>query len=225
MRETLETALTWAMAGAAAAIAACLALAALYEVARPFVRRLAALWRRSPAKVALALAALAVGVSWGGSKGRVATITFPRTNPDYELLKDAGSHVESDNLQIRFTAHALLPDEADIQIWRREVASTNDADWVMLETRTLARWFANGYVHDDIDGYWYSRYINDIPATNWHWVVFTSWQPGAAVQTNGVLHATWLGTNADERVLGVPLRTGVYEDGARLAPPTKEEDE
>ncbi len=222
MRETLETALTWAMAGAAATIAACLALAALYEVARPFVRRLAALWRRSPAKVALALAALAVGVSWGGSKGRTATITFPRTNPDYELLKDAGSRVESDNLQIRFTAHALLPDEADIQIWRREVASSDDADWTEWETRTLAQWYSMSI---DTEGHWL-LYMYYVPAaTNWEWVVFTTWQPGAAVQTNGVLHATWLGTNADERVLGVPLRTGVYEDGARLAPPTKEEDE
>lgn len=145
-------------------------------------------------------------IAIGGGK-----ITFPRTNTDYELLADDGtSYVSNSVVRVGYTRHRILPDSADLNIWNIPAASTNDADWTEVMSTTV--------------GASPSPIVISYPnATNYRWMVYTTWQPAPAVQTNGVLHALWTGTNHAGRVFGVPVRSSVIEDGTKLAPPSQEE--
>ena len=223
---TMQSILGWAAIAAALIAGGIVGAMLVYDLGKPLWRRLARLWRRSPVECVAAVALLCYCVAWGGGK-----ITFPRTNAEYELLKDAGSFIltagetltnqyydvafDYDMLAIRFTAHPILPDTADIQLWRRPAASTNDADWVAFDDkRTLAEYRDGDECALDIT-------LAAHTATNWNWVVFTTWQPAPAVQTNGVLHVDWWGaTNgAANAVFGIPLKSAVETtEGKQLAP-------
>ncbi len=150
-------------------------------------------------------------VYYAGSK----SLTFPRTNSEMVLLADDGtSYVSNDVVRVGYTRHLILPDAADLNVWRRHVGNTNDDDWVAQLVTTI--------------GDSPSPVMIDFPAaTNYDWIVFTTWQPGPSVQTNGVLHSTWRGVPGltGARIFGVPLRTHVIEDGNTIAPPQRSNNE
>ena len=139
-------------------------------------------------------------------------ISFPRTNYEIELLTNDGtSYVSNDVVRVGYLRHRILPDSADLNVWRRENGSTNDDAWVAQYVSTV--------------GDSPSPVMIDFPAaTNFDWIVFTTWQPGPSVQTNGVLHSAWRGVPGplNVRIFGVPIRTHVIEDGNLIAPPKKQ---
>lgn len=155
----------------------------------------------------MAAVMVAAFVYYGGSK----SITFPRTNAEMVLLADDGtSYVSNDVVRVGYARHRILPDVADLNVWRRDAASTNDEDWVAQLVTTV--------------GASPSPVMIDFPAaTNYDWIVFTTWQPGPSVQTNGVLHSAWRGVPGplNVRIFGVPVRTRVLEDGTTIAPPQR----
>ncbi len=195
-------------ARAEAAQAAFLAVAALTAsvlAAWSCWRGIAAFIRRVPRGRRLPMAVLAGAcIAYGGTK-----IRFPRSNPYYELIRDAGSEATADGLVIRYVRHRLLPDAADFQVWTRPLGSTNDSDYVERVVSTV--------------GACPSPFYLELPgAPDMETVVFTTWAPGPFVHTNGTLVVKWRGTNtADGAVLAVPLGTSVTEGGARLAPPER----
>ena len=204
---TMQSILGWAAIAAALVAGGIVGAMLVYDLGKPLWRRLARLWRRSPVECVAAVSLLCYCVAWGGGK-----ITFPRTNAEYELLKDAGSYATNDTLHVAYTAHAILPDTADLQVYRRAADSTNDADWAAAWASTVG---ASPSPFDlDIEG-----------ATNWNYAVFTTWQPAPAVQTNGVLHVDWVvATNAEtaaastHALAAVPLKSTVAVDGAEAWP-------
>ena len=229
---TMQSILGWAAIAAALIAGGIVGVMFVYDLGKPLWRRLARLWRRSPVECVAAVALLCYCVAWGGGK-----ITFPRTNAEYELLKDNGSFIltagetmtnqyydvasDYDLLAIRFTFLPILPDTADIQLWRRPVSSTNDADWVIYDNNPLTFYNFDGLGERDIP-------LDAHTATNWNWVVFTTWQPTPSVQTNGVLHVDWWGgTNgAATAVFGIPLKSTVETtEGKQLAPTRPNADE
>lgn len=139
-------------------------------------------------------------------------ISFPRTNAEMALLANDGtSYVSNDVVRVGYFRHRILPDSADFNVWRRECSSTNDDEWVAQYVSTV--------------GASPSPVMIDFPAaTNFDWIVFTTWQPGPSVQTNGVLHSAWRGVPGplNVRIFGVPIRTHVIEDGNLIAPPKKQ---
>ena len=230
---TLQSILGWAAIAAALIAGGIVGVMLVYDLGKPLWRRLARLWRRSPVECVAAFALLCYCVAWGGGKGK---ISFPRTNAEYELLKDNGSYILTagetnefeqysqpfDQVQIYFTTHPILPDTADVQVWRRLVASTNDADWEAVDTTTVAKTLIGQSAH------WLPISGGIYTATNYNWVVFTTWQPTPSVQTNGVLHVDWWGgTNgAATAVFGIPLKSAVETtEGKQLAPTRPNADE
>ena len=154
-------------------------------------------------------AVFVAGLSYyGGSK----SISFPITNAEMALLgNDGTSYVSNDVVRVGYVRHRILPDSADLNVWRRECSSTNDDAWVAQYVSTV--------------GASPSPVMIDFPsATNFDWMVFTTWQPGPSVQTNGVLHSAWRGVPGplNVRIFGVPIRTHVIEDGNLIAPPKKQ---
>lgn len=159
----------------------------------------------------MAAVMVAAFVYYGGSK----SITFPRTNAEMGLLADDGtSYVSNDVVRVGYTRHRILPDTADLNVWRRECGDTNDENWVAQFVSTV--------------GESPSPVMIDFPAaTNFDWIVFTTWQPGPSVQTNGVLHSAWRGVPGplNVRIFGVPVRTRIIEDGTTIAPPQRNNNE
>ena len=139
-------------------------------------------------------------------------IIFPKTNSEIALLTNDGtSYVSNDVVRVGYLRHRILPDSADFNVWRRENGSTNDDAWVAQYVSTV--------------GESPSPVLIDFPAAiNFDWMVFTTWQPGPSVQTNGVLHSAWRGVPGplNVRIFGVPIRTHVIEDGNLIAPPKKQ---
>ena len=203
---TMQSILGWAAIAAALIAGGIVGAMLVYDLGKPLWRRLARLWRRSPVECVAAVSLLCYCVAWGGGK-----ITFPRTNAEYELLKDAGSYATNDTLHVAYTAHAILPDTADLQVYRRAADSTNDADWAAAWASTVG---ASPSPFDlDIEG-----------ATNWNYAVFTTWQPAPPVQTNGVLHVDWVvATNAEtaaastHALAAVPVKTTVVAGQVNFA--------
>lgn len=135
-------------------------------------------------------------------------ISFPRTNAEIALLSNDGtSYVSNDVVRVGYVRHRILPDSADLNVWRREEGSTNDNAWVAQYVSTVGESPSPVMI-----------YFPD--ATNFDWIVFTTWQPGPSVQTNGVLHSAWRGVPGpiNVRLFGVPIRTHVIEDGNLIAP-------
>lgn len=159
------------------------------------------------------LAAAFVGALayYGGSKS-IGSISYPRTNAEMALLANDGtSYVSNDVVRVGYLRHRILPDSADLNVWRRENGSTNDDAWVAQYVSTVGE--SPSPVLIDFQA-----------ATNFDWIVFTTWQPGPSVQTNGVLHSAWRGVPGplNVRIFGVPIRTNVIEDGKLIAPPKKQ---
>lgn len=187
-----------------AALATVMVVLALWRVWRTSLaaRRRVRISRMGSVMAAVFVAALSY---YGGSK----SISYPRTNAEMALLADDGtSYVSNDVVRVGYVRHRILPDSADLNVWRRENGCTDDDAWVAQLVTTV--------------GAAPSPVLIDFPAaTNFDWIVFTTWQPGPSVQTNGVLHSAWRGVPGplNVRVFGVPIRTHVIEDGKQLAPP------
>jgi hypothetical protein len=223
--ETAQRALQIATLVCAVCAGSVVAAVVAYDLFGPLLRAFSRLWRRSRVECVAAAAVLGFVVAWGGSKG---TISFPRTNAEYELLKDAGSFIltagetnevvttgyTNDLVAAIFTTHPLVPDTADVQMWRRQVASTNDADWALVGSTTVDQTFlGNATV--------FSTTFPAYTATNWDWVVFTTWQPAPAVQTNGVLHVNWAASPEEQgadALRATPKLSASEVDGVRLWP-------
>lgn len=207
MIDTLHAIQQWMAVGCLSALVAFMASLAIFLVCR------SARTAMRSARISLlgyVLAAAFVGALsyYGGSK----SISFPMTNAEMALLgNDGTSYVSNDVVRVGYFRHRILPDSADLNVWRRECSSTNDDEWVAQYVSTV--------------GASPSPVMIDFPsATNFDWMVFTTWQPGPSVQTNGVLHSAWRGVPGplNVRVFGVPIRTHVIEDGNLIAPPKKQ---
>lgn len=152
----------------------------------------------------LFLLAVTGAVQYGGSKHIIGRVEFPFTDVEQRYVHDMGSYVTNDLVHIEYT-RVVAPATAPLFVDFREISSTNDADWVNLITTT----FADFPSPQDLE----------IPnATNYNFVVYTTWTPGAAVLTNGVWHAYW-GLDRKSGLHLIPVRTCVREDGEVLATP------
>ena len=207
MIDTLHAIQQWLAVGCVEALVAFVVALALWLVcrsARTAMRRA----RITPLMAVLTAAFVGALAYYGGSK----SISFPRTNAEMALLANDGtSYVSNDVVRVGYFRHRILPDSADLNVWRRENGSTNDDEWVAQYVSTV--------------GASPSPVLIDFPAaTNFDWIVFTTWQPGPSVQTNGVLHSAWRGVPGplNVRIFGVPIRTHVIEDGNLIAPPKKQ---
>lgn len=144
-------------------------------------------------------------IFYGATKG---TISFPYTDFEKRYLVDNGSYVTNDFIHVNFT-RLLAPSSADLHIDFRQWQSTNDAEWVSLVDTT----FADFQLPQDI------QFPN---ATNFNFAVYTTWTPGAAVQTNGVWHSYW-GLDRKLHFHMIPVRTAVRVDDEIIATPKSKE--
>ncbi len=163
--------------------------------------------------ISVALAApLCIALYFHGSaKQAGATVDYPRTESGRIYLADNGSYVTNDYVHINFTRQ-IVPDTASVFVDRREVTSTNAADWATFVASTFAEFAVP----------------TNLPcanATNWNWIVYTDWTPEPTVLTNGVLHVNW-GTPLDETALtnshlavGIPVQTSVWLNGELIGTP------
>ena len=190
----------YALAAVAALMLACCAAAPLFKC-------LAALWEKSRGDKFgryVFLAAVAGATLYGGAKHKTGGISYPFTDPEIKYLIDAGSYVTNDAVHVAFT-RLIAPATAPLLIDRRQVDQTNETDWVSFTNTTFAA-FAN-----PCD-------IQCPAATNWDWIVYTTWTPGPTVQTNGVWHAHW-GLDKKERAYIIPVRTCVRDGSTIIATP------
>lgn len=152
------------------------------------------------------LAVAVVATLYGGRKG---TVSYPRTDPTTAYLINAGSYVTNDFVHISFT-RVIIPDSASLYIDRREVSSTNDADWVTHLSSTFGQFLVP----------------QDVPcqnATNYDWLVYSDWTPGPSVQTNGVWHAMFGLDRKTGRHI-IPIRSCIRVDSNVIATPKSKED-
>lgn len=158
--------------------------------------------RRLDRFVRLVLAApLAAALVIHGSTKR-GQVYFPQTEAERGYINDAGSFVTNDHVHVDFVTR-IVPSSANLLIDYREVASTNEEDFVSLVSTTFAEF----------------PVPQDIPfgnATNFNFYVYTDWTPGPSVKTNGVLHANWGKSLNDAEgrehglVIGIPVQTTVW---------------
>lgn len=141
--------------------------------------------------------------------GRKGGITFPRTDADASYLTNRGSFITNDYVHIDF-ARIIAPDSAHVFVDYRQVDMTNDTDWATLIDSTFAEFSVPTNV----------PFAN---ATNYDWMVYTTWTPGPSVLTNGVWHAMWGLDKRGKRYL-IPIRTAVRVDGEVIATPKSRED-
>ncbi len=188
--------------GCACALAALALVALLHVLGRSMhVVRMAL-----SARELIVFGALAGVCCWAAQK---QLVTFPRTDPTQAYLVDNGSWVEGDLVHVDYRT-IIVPSSASLLVDRRPLSSTSDADWVNHLATTIGEF--RPPVEFEFAG-----------ATNYRWIVYTTWTPGPAVQTNGVWHANW----ARDRRTGahiIPLRTAVRVDGATIATPKAKED-
>lgn len=173
-------------------------LAPMASLALKFVR--AGVWRAS----FLAVFVCAF-VFYGATKGHVS---FPYTDFEKRYIVDRGSYVTNDFVHVDFT-RVLAPSTADLHIDYRQWESTNDAEWVSFVDTTFAEF----------------QVPQDLPfqnATNFNFAVYTTWTPGAAVQTNGVWHSYW-GLDKKLHFHMIPVRTAVRVDDEIIATPKSKE--
>lgn len=186
-----------------AAIGLAVALRALLVPALEKALRLASVstWRT-------AFFAVFVGafVFYGATKGK---IYYPYTDFEKRYLVDNGSFVTNDFIHVDFT-RVIAPSSADFHIDYRQTGSTNDEEWAALVDTTFAEFTVP----------------QDIPfpmATNFDFAAYTTWTPGAAVQTNGVWHSYW-GVDHKLHFHMIPVRTAIRLDGTTIATPKSRED-
>ena len=185
---------------AVSVMAACVILPSIWSVASKWLDWL----NRKEAKRFLLIGTLLLA-GYAGSKGFIAgRVYFPFTDPETKYLVDSGSYVTNDYVHVDFTRF-LAPDSANLYVDACPVASSNvTADSFSVWEGTIGEFAAP----------------RDIPysaATNFNWYVYTDWTPGPAVHTNGVLQLIGRQDMAGKGFF-VPSRTGIYEDGRKIAP-------
>lgn len=178
-------------------LVACLAALAAVFLA-PMLRRF-----RWPFAIAAAGLMFYAGAKHGG------IITFPDIGGVHYLV-DNGSFVTNDYVHIDYTA-VVIPPAANLYVYRRVIASTNDSDWVEHLASTVGS-FAP------------PQDLAFPAATNYNWMVFSDWTPGPSVETNGVWHAYW-GLDRKRREKLIPVRTAIRVDGTIIATPKSKADQ
>ena len=112
-------------------------------------------------------AALVAATIYGGSKGGRVVVDDP-------YIEDAGSYLTNSVVYVAIAKRTpLLPDDAEILVYARELASTNAADWARLTPHLTFRDHPHFY---ELPG----------PATNYNVLVAASYIPAPTVHTNGV---------------------------------------
>lgn len=174
---------------------------------RPVAKLVKSALGRFPRASTCVMACVAIVCTVCARKGR---ITYPAVYPEQAYLADSGSFVTNDFVHVDF-ARIIVPTSAPLYIDRRRVADEgDDSAWISHVETTFGQ-FA---VPQDI------QFSN---ATNWDWMVYTTWTPGPSVLTNGVWHAMWGKDQKQHRHL-IPLRTCVRVDGQVIATPKSKED-
>ena len=111
------------------------------------------------------LAAFAAAVLYGGGKSRV-TVNDP-------YIEDSGSYVTNSYVHVAIVKRTpLLPDDAEILVYARELSSTNAADWVRLAPHLSYAEHPFNYLVEH--------------ATNYNYMVAANYIPAPTVHTNGV---------------------------------------
>lgn len=140
-----------------------------------------------------------------GSTKSGGGIIFPQIDPNFEWLVDDGSYVSNNVVHVAYKKHLALPDSADLRLARKSIEA-GSIEWDEVYETTV------GESPSPFD------YIT-ANATSFVWAVYTTYTPGPAVITNGVLHVNWA-AREDGMIKAIPLHTEVLEDGVRLATPS-----
>lgn len=152
---------------------------------------------------------MAIGLTLYAGAKHIGTITILNTDTDSVYLIDRGSYVTNDYIHVDFTT-VVIPQTANLFVYRRQVDSTNDVDWTEHLATTIGEF---NPPHD----------IQFASATNYNWIVFSDWTPGPAVETNGVWHAYW-GLDQQRQELLIPIRTMIRVDDEVIATPKSKVD-
>ena len=165
--------------------------------------------RRVTANRVVFLLGVVLATLYGGSKGFVARITYPRTDPETWYLMDNGSYVTNDYVHVGYSRNLILPASANLFVECLESCYTNQNDWA---EHSILAW------SNTVAG---SASPFDLPwpaATNYNWIVYTDWTPPPSTHTNGVAFVAWqIGAEKPTNDLAM-VRTGVYTNAARAAP-------
>ena len=161
-------------------------------------------WCKRHGLEALVVAPFVVCMVWVGST-KHGSVSYPYTDVEMRYLFDAGSYVTNDYVPVAFTKSPVVPDSADFLGYVRPMDSTNSADWVEFLSTTFAEF------HSPSNVPFAGAISNDFQ-------FFTTYTPGPVVHTNGVAVIMWQKSinGGSDRV--VPIRTGIYVDGLRVAP-------
>lgn len=159
-------------------------------------------------RLRLLATAFAAFMIWFAGGKHAGSVSYPRTDPLQSYLTDNGSFVTNDFVHVAYS-RIIVPDSAPLVIERRRLDQTNDVDWVVHLETTI------GAFPSPQDVYFAA-------ATNWNWVVYTTWTPGPSVQTNGVWHAMW-GKDRKTGLHIIPVRTAIRVDGETIATPKSKE--
>ena len=162
-------------------------------------------WKWSKLLVVVAVCGIA---HYGATKnaGIVSRVYFQFTDPENRYLVDNGSYVTNDFVHVDFTRY-VAPGSAELRIdyYPVDTPASNVVD------------AAENLVTTTFDDFPVPQNIAFENATNYHFVVYTTWTPGPSVHTNGVLQLIGRQDMAGHGYF-VPSRTGIYEDGVKLAP-------
>jgi len=199
--EVWQTILMYGCGIGAAFLLAVLGLMFFARQATPVVT-----WMRRHRLETLWLAPFVIAMVYtGATKETRGRVEYPYTDIDTRYLIDAGSFVTNGYAHISFTLSPIVPTSAPLMIAVRPVGSTNDLDWAVIVNTT----FASFNQPQDIV---YSGAETKV------FQVFTTWTPGPAVHTNGVAVVEWQRPMRPSIHEVVPRRTGIYENGIRVAP-------
>ncbi len=146
---------------------------------------------------------------YGGSKGFVGRVTYPRTDPETWYLLDNGSYVTNDAVHVAFVKNLIVPNSANIFVEGLDHSYTNQGDWA--EHSVLAYSNTLGNVSASFDVPWPA-------ATNFNWIVYTDWAPGPTTHTNGVAYAMWQRSIDGSTNELATVKTGIYIDAMRVSP-------
>ena len=160
MIHALQTVVMWACAIALILIASVVILAGMGKAAEAAKRRLG-----GPRSVAAAVA-IAVACTLFARKGGQITVSDP-------YIVNVGSYLTNDVAHVAIAKRTpLLPDDAIILVYARQVDSTNVTDWVRLSPHLT---------------YADHPYDYALPnATNYDVMVAADFTPAPTVHTNGV---------------------------------------
>lgn len=142
-------------------------------------------------------------VQYAATKGKVK---FPYTDVEQRYLTDSGSYVTNDFVHVVFS-RVIVPGDAELRIDYYPVG-TPAGDIASVSSNLVTTTFDEFPLPAD---------IAFEAATNYDFVVYTTWTPGPSVHTNGVLQLAGRQDMAG-RGCFVPSRTGIYEDSVKLAP-------